>query len=266
MTFIFILLVLHLCDSKVYIPEKGISQKQAFEEYVSFWNKTHHSQAEKMIRFHHFKINSKKIEDLNKNRNNAKFGYTQFSDLSAEEFKSQMTGHKNKKKETKIDNSREKRSNQLEIQQAPNASIDWVAKNMTTPIKNQGDCGSCWAFSATEAIESAILLAGKKVQLGSPQMIVDCDGNEDGCGGGDGREAMQWVISEGGQDTESCYPYTGSDGTCAMSSCKPTNKISSVTAIDSDEGEIYTALQTSPLAICCDASAWQNYEKWNLDC
>jgi len=175
--------------------------------------------------------------------------------MSLREFRTKMTGHISKNPSVKPKNQKTKRDDQQ-----PGTNIDWVAKGKTTPIKNQGSCGSCWAFSATEAIESAALIAGKpSVQLGAPQELVDCDNNDSGCGGGDGREAMNWVISQGGQDTESCYPYTGEDGNCASSQCTPTNKISSVTPIDSDESQIYSALQQSPLAICCDASQWQNY-------
>jgi len=141
----------------------------------------------------------------------------------------------------------------------PGTAIDWVAAGKTTPIKNQEQCGSCWAFSATETIESAILIASGSVQEGAPQEIVDCDTNDQGCNGGDPAEAMQWVISQGGQDTESCYPYTGQDGTCASSSCTPTNKISSVGSVSQSESAIYSALQGMPPSICCDASAWQNY-------
>jgi len=144
-------------------------------------------------------------------------------------------------------------------EEQPSQAIDWVAKGKTTAIKNQQQCGSCWAFSATETIESAILIAANTVQLGAPQQIVDCDTNDQGCNGGDPAEAMQWVISQGGQDTESCYPYTGQDGTCASSSCTPTNKIRTTAAVGQSESAVYTALQSMPPSICCDASAWQNY-------
>jgi cysteine peptidase B len=262
MGFNFILIVsfLVLGNCLVYTPRKGISKALAFVEYNEFWNKTHSTEAEKAARFRNFIENAKKIYQANRlssfELNHAHFGFTKFSDMSPREFQIKMTGHNNiyKSKIPKLVSPKVKR---IELQPAKN--IDWVAKGMTTPIKNQLQCGSCWAFSATEAIESAALLAGKPTQLGSPQEIVDCDDNESGCNGGDGREAMQWVISNGGQDTESCYPYTGQDGTCAMSQCTPTNKITSVTPINADESQIYQALQQSPLAICCDASQWQNY-------
>jgi len=256
-SFLLAFIILSGYNCLVYSPRKGISKSQSFEEYNKFWNKTHSSVAEKVARFRNFLENAKKIYEANRisSINHARFGFTQFSDMSAQEFKSKMTGHKSKQPSLpKTSRTYVKRS-----EEQPSTNIDWVAKGMTTPIKNQGQCGSCWAFSATEAIESAVLLAGHSVKLGSPQEIVDCDNNDAGCSGGDGREAMNWVIQQGGQDLESCYPYTGQDGSCLSGQCTPTNKISSVTPIASDESQIYTALQSSPLAICCDASAWQNY-------
>jgi len=238
------------------MPSKGLSRLSAFEGYNKFWNKTHSNTAEKNARFLNFMDNAKKIASLNKNSPlGATFGFTKFSDMSLREFKTKMTGFK-PKNPINIKDRVAKRG----IEQAPSQNIDWVAAGKTTPVKNQEQCGSCWAFSATETIESALLMAGQSPQIGAPQMIVDCDSNDSGCNGGDPAEAMSWVIQQGGQDAESCYPYTAQDGNCASSQCTPVNKISSTSSVAQDEGSIYQALQTSgPLSICCDAEAWQNY-------
>jgi len=165
-----------------------------------------------------------------------------------------MTGLKLKKAKTTTEKVVKREESQ------PSTNIDWVAAGKTTPVKNQQQCGSCWAFSATETIESAMLMAGQTPQGGAPQELVDCDSNDSGCNGGDPAEAMQWLISQGGQDAESCYPYTAQDGNCASSSCQPVNKISSTQSVSQDESSVYSALQQyGPLSICCDASAWQNY-------
>lgn len=248
--FVFIVYV----NAKVFSPVKGVSRLAAFEQYNKFWNKSHCSAAEKNARFLNFMVNAKKIADMNKNSPlGAKFGFTKFSDMSAREFKTKMTGLKLR------DPTPKKVSEKREVEQPANA-IDWVAAGKTTPVKNQEQCGSCWAFSATETIESAMLVAGKSPQIGSPQMIVDCDTNDSGCNGGDPAEAMNWVIQQGGQDAESCYPYTAQDGNCAMAQCTPVNQISSTSSVSADESSIYYALQNAPLSICCDAEAWQNYE------
>lgn len=226
----------------------------AFAEYNSFWNKTHATAAEKNARFLNFMANAKLIAQMNKNSPlGATFGFTQFSDMSPREFKTKMTGFKPAKPLVK--KSEVKRE---EFQ--PSSNIDWVAAGKTTPVKNQLQCGSCWAFSATETVESAMMMAGLNPAGGAPQQLVDCDSNDSGCNGGDPAEAMQWIVQQGGQDAESCYPYTAQDGQCASAQCQPVNKISSTTSISASESSIYSALQQQgPLSICCDASAWQNY-------
>jgi len=260
-----IVVLVAFTSAKVYKPRRGISKLQAFEEYNQFWNKTHSSVAEKNARFLNFQENAKLIASANRHSKSATFGFTKFSDMSAREFKTKMTGFKPKNTILPASQRPELVAERKRDLQQPSGAIDWVAAGKTTPIKNQQQCGSCWAFSATETIESAILIASGSVQGGAPQEIVDCDTNDQGCNGGDPAEAMQWIISQGGQDLESCYPYTGQDGTCNSAQCTPTNKISSTGSVSQSESAIYTALQGMPPSICCDASAWQNYNGGILD-
>lgn len=80
--------------------------------------------------------------------------------------------------------------------------------------KNYDFVGSCWSFSSTGAIEGVnAIVTGDLISL-SEQELVDCDTTNDGCEGGDMDYAFEWVINNGGIDTEADYPYTGVDGTC----------------------------------------------------
>jgi C1A family cysteine protease len=250
-----VLALLFAANALTYQRAAQLSHAEAFEQYNSFWNKTHSSIVEKAQRFANFKMNARKIDEMNARSQMATFGYTKFSDFSVEEFKG-LLGFRSSKPLNVL--SKAKRSEE----QNPSSPIDWVAKGKTTPVKDQGQCGSCWAFSTTETVESANLMAGKNIPNGSPQEIVDCDSNDAGCNGGDPGEALQWVINQGGLDTDSCYPYTAQDGSCASSQCTPTLMISSVIPIDaSSENNLYAALgQYGPLSICCDAEPWQNYQ------
>jgi len=96
----------------------------------------------------------------------------------------------------------------------------------------------------------------------SPQEIVDCDTEMYGCEGGWPFQAMSWVISQGGLDTESSYPYTGVGGTCASASGKIGATIMAYYNITTGEQAMYTALANptiGPLSIACDASQWSSY-------
>jgi C1A family cysteine protease len=244
----------------VYRPSRrALTLAQQFDEYTRFWNKSY-THVERAARFENFKMNSAKIVEMNAKTKargyGASFGFTKFSDWSLREQKA-INGFVRNPNRAKNVIAIEKRDVE---QSAPSQPIDWVAKGMTTPVKDQGQCGSCWAFSTTETVESAILMSGKSVKPLSPQEIVDCDSSDSGCDGGDPQEALGWVQQQGGQDTDACYPYTAEDGTCSSSQCTPAGNIKSVVPIAADESTMYQSLQQyGPLSVCCDASSWSNY-------
>jgi len=150
---------------------------------------------------------------------------------------------------------------ELAEDQVPSQPIDWVSKGATSAVKNQEQCGSCWAFSATETIESANIIAKKlsRTQTLAPQMIADCDSSMYGCQGGWPSQAMQWVISEGGLDTEASYPYKAVQGPCASANGTIGATITSVVAVPPNEHIMYQKLSIMPLSICADAQPWMDY-------
>jgi C1A family cysteine protease len=234
------------------LSDLGEMSMESFEGWMNFFEKSYETPRHKAVAYKNYIATHRRATQMNKGQNLTVYGLTKFADMTPQEFKDKIlmrTLHENYQSPPKADVA------------APSTPIDWVARGMTTPVKNQLQCGSCWTFSATETIESANLIAGKITQSTwlAPQEIVDCDTGGAGCGGGWPSQAMQWVISAGGLDTESTYPYTGEDGTCASSQGTVGGTISSVTAVPSNEQAMYNRLASTPLSICADASSWSIY-------
>jgi len=147
-------------------------------------------------------------------------------------------------------------------------SFDWRQKNGLTAVKDQGQCGSCWAFSCTESIESAYMIKGgtghSQVPL-APQQIVDCDDNDDGCNGGDLPTCFQYVQSAGGVEPESDYPYKARDETCRVDKSKVQDPITGFQYVipqgSTNEQTMASFLAANqPMSIIVDASSWSSYD------
>merc|ERR1712157_478031 len=112
------------------------------------------------------------------------------------------------------------------------ASVDWTTKGAVTPIKNQGQCGSCWAFSTTGGAEGQNFLVNNKLSSFSEQELVDCAGAEgnQGCNGGLMDDGFQFV-EDHGLCFESAYPYKGVGGTCEKTTCTSQVTVTSYTDI-----------------------------------
>jgi len=137
------------------------------------------------------------------------------------------------------------------------ATVDWRTSGAVTGIKDQGQCGSCWSFSSTGAIEGIYKLkTGKLVSL-SEQNLMDCStsyGNQ-GCNGGLMTSAFKYVQANKGVDTESYYPYTAKAGTCHFSTANIGATIAGYKTVTAgSESALLTAINTQPVSVAIDAS------------
>lgn len=136
--------------------------------------------------------------------------------------------------------------------------VDWRDQGAVTPIKNQGQCGSCYAFAAIGALEGQQFRNSGQLISFSEQNLVDCSGHEgnSGCDGGLVDRAFQYMHENMGIDTEDSYPYTGVSGSCQYSpSSSPIRVKGFVDLPKGDEIKLAEAVATiGPVAVAIDAS------------
>lgn len=230
----------------------------AFTRFMKDYSKSYETREEFSKRLGIFSDNLDKVAEDNRKHilagGEAVFGITKFSDLTTEEFKKFYLGY--------VPSTTNKVRVTPNVTDVANA-IDWKSKGAVTAVKNQGRCGSCWAFSATAAIESyAKLNGGYSLEELSAQQINSCDKRDGGCNGGNTETAYEYVKGAGGIETEKNYPYTsggGSTGSCKFNSGKVAVKISGYHSYSRGESNLEKALNEGPASVCLAASSWQNY-------
>jgi C1A family cysteine protease len=243
----------------------GLALVFAFDDQTLFtawkaqYNKQYSTTEEEASRFENFQLSIDRIQARNAKSGSTTFGLTKYADMTPEEFRSTLLGYNRPAERSDVGVLAPK---DIDVPQ----TLDWRTQNMVTPVKNQEQCGSCWAFSVTENIESMYCM---KNQIDcttfpplAPQEIVDCDTVDQGCNGGDPPTAYQFVMSEGGMEDESDYPYTAQDGTCAFQAnlVKVTISNWQYATTNSDETTMQSNLASwGPLSICVDAEPWQDY-------
>ena len=183
-----------------------------YEQWLVQHGKAYNALGEKEKRFEIFKDNLRFIDEHNSVERSYKVGLNKFADLSNEEYRSMYLGGR-KGNRTRL--SRASDMYMPRVGEELPEKVDWRELGAVVPVKDQGSCGSCWAFSTIAAVEGINKIVTDDLISLSEQELVDCDiGYNEGCNGGLMDYAFEFIINNGGIDTEEDYPYTGYDGRC----------------------------------------------------
>lgn len=226
---------------------------QAFKTWQHKYQKAYRSPKEQTYRLSVFYKHYVEVEEHNKSNPYYTLALNFMCDLTVEEAKAKYFGLKHHTAPLDVEESL--------LTSTPSNNIDWTTDGAVTPVKNQGNCGSCWAFSATGALEGLNFIHNKDQNLTSysEQQLVDCSrayGNE-GCNGGLMQDAFKYVMANG-ITTEASYPYVAVDQTCKSKS--GVFKVKSYKNVPHRSSHaLATACNTQPISVSIDAEKIMKY-------
>jgi len=243
-------------------PLGNLEMQNVFETFKADFNKVYDGAAEEAIRFKVFAENVNMIRDFNQNKA-ASEGYTmgvnQFTDFTHAEYR-ELLGY----------NASAKKPNPIAVFDTSNLAgdVDWTTKGAVTPVKNQEQCGSCWAFSTTGAAEGRLFIKNKKLVSLSEQELVDCAGSfgNQGCNGGLMDDGFKYMASKG-DEQEASYPYTAKTGTCNTQKQSAADGVNSGVITGAKDvtpqscADLMAAVQEGPVSVAIEAdqSGFQHY-------
>ncbi|KAM2557864.1 hypothetical protein TB2_014936 [Malus domestica] len=264
-------LVIGVSESFDY-HEKDLASEENLWDLYERW-RSHHTVSrsldEKHKRFNVFKENVKHVHNTNKGNKPYKLKLNKFADMTNHEFRSVYAGSKVKHHRMLRGQRADTGFRYANVESVP-PSVDWRRNGAVTPIKDQGQCGSCWAFSTVAAVEGINQIKTKKLVSLSEQELVDCDTEQNqGCNGGLMELAMEFIKQKGGLTTETNYPYRAADSTCNVA--KENAPVVSIDGHESvpanDEDALLKAAANQPIAVAIDAggSDFQFYDEGVFD-
>jgi cathepsin F len=256
--------------SALTVDHTNVENVFKFQSWMAQYNKAYRTEREFDHAFSNFVASLARVAARNAASTHGKtqWGLTKFSDLSPAEFKrtyltARMPHHEHHNASV---------APHHRVPRRP-ATYDWRDKDAVSPVKDQAQCGSCWAFSTTENFESQVFISKGTLPILAPQQLVDCDPQSQGCGGGWTYWAFEYLANAGGQEAEADYPYHAVNQQCQFQSGKIDAHIQNPSykyAIDpcksgpcpsQDEKKMRDQLAAiGPFSVCVNAQTWNDYQ------
>jgi len=254
----------------IFVLAAVFAHSLTFEEYVKEYNKVYGTEEYAL----HQRIYEHRVADIQAHNSNPSTlyqkGINKFTDMTRAELKS-FRGYNSRMHRSMLGSPDQPCVDGQSLSSgALPTSVDWrTAKPaVVSPVKDQGSCGSCWAFATAETVESALALVTGNLTILSPQNVVSCTPNPDHCGGTGGcngaiAELGFNYIKGNGIATEADWPYKQTTGTCNEAAH---TKVATVTGCvklaENNYTDLLTAVATiGPIAVSVDASKWSSYSK-----
>ncbi|CAD7088592.1 unnamed protein product [Hermetia illucens] len=241
--------------------------EKEWKQFQVAYNRNYKSPAELQYRNKIFNENLLKIrkhnEEYEAGLQSYMEGVNQFTDLTFEEVHKKLLGCKrNLTSEVARYSSVDLDILQVDDNEVPD-SIDLREKGYVTPVKNQGHCGSCWAFSAVGSLEGQLYEATKKLVSLSEQELVDCSKTNEGCFGGDMVDAFEDLMELGGIASEESYPYQAKKNNCTFKKDMAVAEVTGVKTLPKNENALKKAVALKgPIAVGIQVTAnFMNYKK-----
>lgn len=227
---------------------------QPYIQYLQRYGKNYADTPAFWSHYYNYEQNQRAIDAHNRGNASWTMAANNFTDLTRAEFRSIYLGARRP--------ATERGSAPAAARSAPQpalpSAIDWRSEGIVTDVKDQGSCGSCWAFSAVGSLEGAHARKSRTLTALSEQNLVDCAGpfGCDGCGGGWMTSAFEYVESNGGIDTEAAYAYRARDERCAYRNSSRGATVRGVVNItQGDTDALLRAVATvGPVSVAIDAS------------
>jgi len=250
--------ILCLLAAVAFAADESVYQ-DAFINWMVKFDKSY-APEEFFYKYGVFKTNYDFVEAHNTANHTWQVELNKFADLTSAEFKITYNGYKPELRRNGFTTLTD-----LKVGAYPTGSLDWTSKGAVTGVKDQGQCGSCWAFSSTGSIEGAVFLKHGHLTSLSEQQLVDCStaqGNA-GCNGGLMDSAFKYVQING-LCQESAYPYTAKNGVCKSTSCTSStdSKITGYKDVAHTEASLGAAVDITPISVAIEAdqSGFQLYK------